>query len=90
MPELLSLLEANPKLKQIQVMVKPVIISKQYRTLQERHALQNGFTGEDARSLELTGELHPGIINIIYQFIGIKLADSCKVLGEFLYLFLFH
>jgi hypothetical protein len=78
-PQFLSLIESNPSIKQIQAMVKPKIVTKNYKTIQERNALQSGSAGEVSRAMELTGELNPGIINIIYHFIGINLVDGCKV-----------
>lgn len=89
-PNLLSFLEACPQIKQLQVMVDPVIVSKPYHTLQERHALQNGLSGEDARSSRLIGDCNPGSLYIIYHFIGIQLIESCKVFQRWRLICIFY
>lgn len=78
-PQFLSFIESCPRIKQIQAMVNPTIISGHYRTTQERNALQNGASPSDAKDLGTVGDLNPGVINIIYQFIGIQLKEPCKV-----------
>ncbi len=77
-PQLLGLIEANPNIKHLQTIVKPVEGSYSYKTAQERAALQNGATVEKARSQSMIGGLEPGTLNIIEHYIGIRLEDECK------------
>lgn len=79
-PDLLSLIETCPAVKQIQAMVKPTVVISHYRSEQEKMALQNGVPPEDAKDMGLMGDLNPGTINILYHFIGIQLNESRKYL----------
>lgn len=78
LPQFLSFIETCPRMKQIQGMVEPTIISSQYRTTQEYLALQNGASLSEAKEIGSMGDLNPGAINIIYQFIGVRLIESGK------------
>lgn len=82
LPKFLSFVETCPRVKQIQAMVNPTIISGQYRTTQEYLALQNGASPSEAKELGEIGDLNPGVINIIYQFIGIQLLDSSNYINS--------
>lgn len=77
-PHLLSLIESNPNIKHLQAIVKPHVLTYNYKTTQERMALQNGASPEEAKTQSMVGGLNPGTLNIIYSFVGIKLEDGCK------------
>lgn len=77
-PQLLSLIESNSNIKHLQAMVKPFVLTYNYKTTQERMALQNGMSPEEAKTQSMVGAINPGILNIIYSFVGIKLEDGCK------------
>lgn len=79
-PQLLSLIETCPAVKQIQAMVKPTIVISHFKSEQEKIALQNGVPPEEAKDMGLMGNLNPGTLNIIYHFIGIQLHESSKYL----------
>lgn len=79
-PQLLSLIETCPTVKQIQAMVKPTIVISHFKSEQEKIALRNGVPPEEARDMGLMGDLNPGTLNIIYHFIGIQLHGSSKYL----------
>lgn len=76
-PQLLSLIESNSNIKHLQAMVKPFVLTYNYKTTQERMALQNGMSPEEAKTQSMVGAINPGILNIIYSFVGIKLEDGC-------------
>ncbi|KAI9485492.1 MAG: Poly(A) polymerase central domain-containing protein [Benjaminiella poitrasii] len=73
-----SMIEDYKEIKLIQPIIKPKIIVKNYRTIQERKALQSGMSVEDAKVLDQTGTLSPGTIYLSYYLIGVQLEDSCK------------
>ncbi|KAI7902857.1 Poly(A) polymerase central domain-containing protein [Cokeromyces recurvatus] len=76
--QLVSLIENSTELKLIQPVIKPKIIIKNYRTLQECKALQAGMSLEEAKVLDQTGTLCPGTIYLSYYLIGVQLEESCK------------
>lgn len=61
----------------MQPFTKPHIIKKTFHTTQEKRTLQSGYSIEEAKSLENTsGQLDPGLIYLIYCFIGVKVKKS--------------
>ncbi|KAG2208280.1 hypothetical protein INT47_006136 [Mucor saturninus] len=79
LPQFLSFIETCPRVKQIQGMVDPTIVISQYRTTQEYLALKNGASLTEAKEMGAMGDLNPGAINIIYQFIGVQLIEPGKI-----------
>ncbi|KAI9351658.1 hypothetical protein BD770DRAFT_412844 [Pilaira anomala] len=77
-PQFLTLIGIFPKIKIVQAMVHPLIVTSHYRTEQERLALQNGVPPEEAKDIGMIGDLNPGTTNIIYHLIGIQLKELDK------------
>lgn len=44
--------------------------------MQEKKALQLGYSFEDAKILEQSGQLQPGMLYLIYSFVGIQIKKS--------------
>ncbi|KAF1798466.1 Poly(A) polymerase central domain-containing protein [Mucor lusitanicus] len=79
-PHLLQLLEKSPNLKCIQPVTKPKIEHYNYRTNEERKALELGMSVAEARQLDLNGQLIPGMVYLSFFFIGIQAENSCQFL----------
>lgn len=78
-PQLVQMIEKSPDLKCIQPVIKPIVLFQNYRTNEERKALEMGMSVEEAKQLDSNGQLNPGMVHLIYFFIGIQTESSCKV-----------
>jgi hypothetical protein len=79
-PQLVSMIESCPELKYVQPVSKPIKVSKSYRSVEEKKALQSGVSPADAQAMDHTASLQPGTIHISYHIIGLGVKDSCKYL----------
>ncbi|CEP09692.1 hypothetical protein [Parasitella parasitica] len=79
-PQLVQMIEKSPDLKCIQPIIKPKLITLNYRTNEARKALEMGMSVDEAKQLDLNGQFNPGTVNLIYFFIGIQTESSCQCL----------
>lgn len=79
LPQFIQMLEKSSDLKCIQPVTKPKLSIHNYRTNEERKALEMGMSVEEAKQLDLNGQLNPGMVYLSFFFIGIQTEDSCKV-----------
>lgn len=77
-PQFVTMIESCPDLTYIQPVIKPKTILKNYRTVEEKKALQSGLSEANAQAMDHTGILQPGTLYLSYHFIGLGIKDSCK------------
>ncbi|KAI8875636.1 PAP/OAS1 substrate-binding domain-containing protein, partial [Backusella circina FSU 941] len=80
-PRLVELLEYNTNIDKIQPLTKPVSLVCNYTTLDEKEALENGATVEEAKNYKMAGQLHPGTMYITNYVVGLtfKIPETQKV-----------
>ncbi|KAL7318494.1 hypothetical protein PS15m_001732 [Mucor circinelloides] len=81
LPQFIQMLEKSSDLKCIQPVTKPKLSIHNYRTNEERKALEMGMSVEEAKQLDLNGQLNPGMVYLSFFFIGIQTEDSCHFLN---------
>jgi hypothetical protein len=80
-PRFVELLEDNKDISRIQPFTKPISLVCSYTTLDEKEALENGATVEEAKNYKMAGQLHPGTMFITNYVIGLRF----KVPGNTIY-----